>query len=448
MATVTDMTAGRPLTRIFRFALPLILTNLGQQFYMIADAAIVGRGVGVDALAAVGATDWIWWLILWAVMGMTQGFSTYVSRYFGEGNRERMSRTVAASVTLTAALGIALTVAGILLARPLLILLNTPENIFAGAHTYLVTMSAGTLVVAAYNMAGSILRALGDGRTPFLAMVVAAVLNIGLDLLFVLGFGWGIFGAALASVLAQLVAFFLCFFAILRLGCIRITRDMWRPDRRLALPMLALGLPLAMQSVVISLGGIILQSSVNLEGSAFIAGYTATNKVYGLLECSAISLGLAASTFLSQNFGARRFIRFRQGMRAAVILSVLASLVVAVVAFLLRRPLIGLFLDTGVSEGAEALAVGVRYLTVLTLLLFILYLLHIFRNALLSLGNSFYSMISGIAELAARALMAKAAVRVLGQDALFLAEPIAWAVALAVVMIPYFVYRRTRLREE
>ena len=446
MAAVTDMTAGKPMRQILRFALPLILTNLGQQLYMIVDAAIVGRGVGVDALAAVGATDWIWWLILWAVMGMTQGFSTYVSRFFGEKNEDGMNRAVAVSVTLTAALGVLLTVAGILLARPLLTLLNTPDDIFAGAHTYLVTMSAGTLVVAAYNMAASILRAVGDGRTPFLAMAVAAVLNIGLDLVFVLGFGWGIFGAALASVLAQLAAFALCLAAILRLGCIRIKRSMWHLDRRLALPMLALGLPLAMQSVVISLGGIILQSSVNLEGSAFIAGYTATNKVYGLLECSAISLGLAAATFLSQNFGAGLYVRFRQGLRAASLLATVTSLIVAGATFLCRRGLIGLFLDKGEAEGAEALAVGVRYLTVLILLLFILYLLHIFRNALLSLGNSFFSMLSGIAELFARALMAKLAFRALGQDALFFAEPLAWGVALIVVLIPYLVYRHTRLR--
>ena len=446
MAAVTDMTEGRPLTKIIRFALPLILTNLGQQLYMIADAAIVGRGVGVQALAAVGATDWIWWLILWAVMGMTQGFSTYVSRYFGERNGEKMNKTVATSVILTAALGVLLTVGGILLARPLLLLLNTPENILDGAHTYLVTMSAGTLVVAAYNMAASILRAVGDGRTPFLAMVAAALLNIGLDLLFVLVFGWGIFGAALASVLAQLAAFLLCLFAILRLDCIRLSRASFRLERPLALSMLGLGLPLALQSVVISLGGIVLQSSVNLEGSAFIAGYTATNKLYGLLECSAISLGLAASTFLSQNFGARLFDRFRRGMRASLLLAVLASFAVAGVAFLLRYPLIGLFLDAGEEGSAEALAVGVRYLSVLVVLLFILYLLHIFRNALLSLGNSFFSMLSGGAELLARVLMAKLAVRSLGQTALFLAEPIAWAAALAVLVIPYLIYRRTRLQ--
>lgn len=447
MANVTDMTVGRPMGKILRFALPLILTNLGQQLYMIADAAIVGRGVGVTALAAVGATDWIWWLILWAVMGMTQGFSTYVSRYFGERNREGMGKTVAMSILLTAVLGILLTVAGILLARPLLTLLNTPAAIFAGAHTYLVTMSAGTLVVAAYNMAASILRAVGDGRTPFLAMIAAAVLNIGLDLLFVLAFGWGIFGAALASVLAQLAAFLLCLVALLRAGCIHLPRATWHIDRRLVRGMLGLGLPLAMQSVVISLGGIVLQSSVNLEGSAFIAGYTATNKVYGLLECSAISLGLAASTFLSQNFGAGLFSRFRRGLSVAALLSVLTSLIVAGVTFLFRRGLIGLFLEAGEEGSAEALAVGVRYLTVLIALLFILYLLHIFRNALLSLGNSFFSMLSGIAELFARVLMAKLAVNALGQDALFLAEPLAWGVALIVVLIPYLVYRHTRLQK-
>ena len=289
---------------LLSFSLPLIITNIGQQLYMIADASIVGRGVGVKALAAVGATDWSYWLILWTVTGLTQGFSTFVSRYFGEKNYKDVNKVIAMSTVLCIVIGAFMTVLGLVAARPLLELLNTPDDIIGGATTYLITMVAGTLIVTAYNMASAILRAFGDGKTPMIAMVIAAVLNIGLDILFVFAFRWGIFGAALASVISQLVSFGFCFVRIRSIDCVHMDRSVWKIDWKMVRDMLAFGLPLAFEHIIIAVGGILLQSAVNLQGSIFIAGYTATNKVYGLLECSAISVGLASSTFLAQNYGA------------------------------------------------------------------------------------------------------------------------------------------------
>ena len=172
MSKTVDMTGGNPTKHILTFALPLIVTNIGQQLYMIADAAIVGRGVGVQALAAVGATDWCYWLVMWTVTVLTQGFSTFVSRYFGEKNYPTMNKTIAMSVVLCAGMALVLTVGGLAASKPLLRLLNTPEDIFDGAALYLMTMISGTVIVTAYNMSASILRALGDGRTPMIAMVI------------------------------------------------------------------------------------------------------------------------------------------------------------------------------------------------------------------------------------------------------------------------------------
>ena len=217
MNKATDMTVGNPAKHIITFAIPLILTNFGQQLYMIADAAIVGRGVGVKALAAVGSTDWCYWMILWTVSGLTQGFSTFVSRYFGEKKYKNMNKVIAMSALLCVAIGVILTTVGLFAARPLLMLLNTPRDILDDSTIYLMTMIAGTLIVTAYNMAGSILRAFGDGKTPLYAMVIAASLNIGLDCVFVFLFQWGIFGAAMASVLAQLISFLFCFLKIRRI---------------------------------------------------------------------------------------------------------------------------------------------------------------------------------------------------------------------------------------
>ena len=442
MKRTTDMTVGSPTKHLLVFALPLIVTNLGQQLYMIVDAAIVGRGVGVKALAAVGATDWIYWLILWTVTGMTQGVSTFVSRYFGDKNYRDMNKSIAMCTILCGAVGGVLTLAGLFAAKPLLLLLNTPDDILDGAITYLLTMIAGTLVVAAYNMAASVLRALGDGKTPLIAMGIAALLNVGLDLLFVLVFHMGIFGAALASVLSQLVSFVYCLVQVRRIDCVKLDRETWRMDWKMMKSLFAFGMPLALEFIVISLGGIVLQSAINLQGSTFIAGYTATNKVYGLLESSALSLGVAASTFLAQNYGARKYDRVKRGVWTSTVIVLLMSVVVSVVMYLVRNPFMKLFMDSAEEGGPEAHAIAVYYLTILCVTLSILYLLHIFRNTLQAIGVSVWSMLSGVAEFVARVIMSKWVIDLMGSDALFVAEPVAWLAALLFVLIPYFFYRK------
>ena len=441
MNKATDMTVGNPAKHIITFAIPLILTNFGQQLYMIADAAIVGRGVGVKALAAVGSTDWCYWMILWTVSGLTQGFSTFVSRYFGEKKYKNMNKVIAMSALLCVIIGVILTTTGLFAARPLLMLLNTPRDILDDSTIYLMTMIAGTLIVTAYNMAGSILRAFGDGKTPLYAMVIAASLNIGLDCVFVFLFQWGIFGAAMASVLAQLISFLFCFLKIRRIEYVHIEGTMWVPDWKLVKELILFGISIAIQNIIIAFGGILLQSSVNLQGSIFVAGYTATNKVYGLLECSATALGVACCTFFAQNYGAGKFDRLNQGMRITLKIVVAMALTVMSIVLISRRYLLQLFLNTSEAGGPEALETGIRYLTIMIVFLVILYLIHIFRNVLQAMENSFWSMVSGFAELICRVFMAKVAIHWIGSDALFISEPVAWTGALLCVMLPYFYYK-------
>ncbi|MBQ2720147.1 MAG: MATE family efflux transporter [Clostridia bacterium] len=448
MSRTIDMTVGSPTKHILKFAFPLIATNLGQQLYTIVDAAIVGRGVGVKALAAVGSADWCCWLILWTVSTLTQGFSTFVSRYFGDKNYKAMNKVIAMSTLLSIVIGIFLTVGGLVAAKPILLLLKTPEDIFDGANTYLTTIIAGTLIVTAYNLTASILRAFGDGRSPLIAMLIAALLNIGLDMIFVFVFDMGIFGAALASVIAQLVSFLYCLFKISKIEYIKLERDMFRPDFRLIKDLLAFGLPLALETIVISLGGIILQSSINAQGSIFIAGYTATNKVYGLLESSAIALGLSCSTFLAQNYGAGNFARVKKGVKTSLVIVLLMSVAVTVLTLLGRKWLLLLFLDITEQGGPEALEIAIHYITILAFCLSILYLLHIFRNALQAMEISIWSMISGLLEFAARVIMSKVVIHYIGTDALFISEPVAWFGALVSVMLPYLYYRKKLLNEK
>ncbi len=447
MKRVTNMTEGSIPRLVMAFALPLILTNIGQQLYMIVDASIVGRGVGVQALASVGSTDWCYWLILWSVTNLTQAFATFVARAFGKGDYRQMNKVIAMSVLLCASIGAILTVAGILTARPLLTLLRTPSDIIDGATVYLITMIAGTLVVTAYNMAAAILRAFGNGRSPLVAMIIAALLNIGLDLLFVLAFHWGIFGAAIASVSAQAVSFFYCLTQIRKIDHVKLDRAAWTPDFKLMGELLRFGVPIALQYVVIAVSGIVLQSTVNAQGSTFVAGFTATNKLYGLLESTAISVGLAFATFFSQNYGAGNARRFREGVKVGFGMCVGMALMVMAVVIPLSGTLLQLFLDVRKAGGMEALSIAKHYLHIMTVCLLILYPIHIYRNALQAMGNSVWPMLSGFSESAARILMAKVVVLWLGIEALYFAEPVAWLGALMVTVLPYYHYQEKLLKE-
>ena len=440
-----NMTTGSPAKHILSFAVPLILTNVGQQFYMIADASIVGRGVGVRAFAAVGATDWCYWLILWTVGGLTQGFSTFVARAFGKKNYQEMSRVIALSAVLCAVIGSILTLLGVVCAEPLLRLLNTPDDILSGATGYLTTMVAGTLIVMGYNMTAAILRSLGDGKTPLTAMLIAALLNIALDCLFVFVFRWGIIGAAAASLIAQLTSFVYCAVAIYKIEYIHLDRQAWVLDGNRIKDMLLFGLPIALQYVVITGGGMILQSSVNLQGSLFIAGYTATNKLYSFLQCFAMSFGVSACTFLSQNFGAKLYDRVKQGVVDSVKIVSLTALIITGIALLTRWQILRVFIDVNEAGGGEALEIAVRYLTIMAPCFIIVHLLHVFRNVLQAIGVAVWALASGVAEFIARVLMSQIVIHWIGTDALFIAEPASWLGAKLCVSLPYFYYQKRYL---
>lgn len=437
-----NMTTGSPAKHILKFAVPLILTNVGQQFYMIADAAIVGRGVGVKAFAAVGATDWCYWLILWTVGGLTQAFSTFVARAFGEGNYREMNRNIALSAVLCTVIGGMLTILGIFAAKPLLQLLNTPEDVLTDSSAYLTTMVVGTLIVMGYNMTAAILRSLGDGKTPLTAMIIAALLNVALDCLFVFEFQWGIIGAAAASLIAQLISFFYCAVAISKIPYIRFDRQVWKLDGKRIKNMLLFGLPIALQYVVITAGGMILQSSINLQGSLFIAGYTATNKLYSFLQCFAMSFGVSTCTFLAQNYGAGLYDRVKQGVADSVKIVSVTAIVITGAALLTRWQILQVFLDVNEAGGWDALEIAVRYLTLMAPCFIIVHILHVFRNVLQAMGVAVWSLASGFAEFAARVFMSRIAISWIGTDALFIAEPASWLGAMLCVFLPYFYYRK------
>ena len=446
MSRMKNMTEGSPAKLILSFSLPLMAANLGQQLYMIVDTMIVGKGVGVEALASVGATDWSYWLALWDIQAMTQGFAISISQHFGEGNQNRIKKTVAMSIWLCLGIGVVLTVSGLVFARFLLRILQTPDPIFQGALSYLMILYAGILVVMAYNMAAAILRSLGDGKTPLIAIVIAAITNILLDLLFVLVFRWGVAGAAFATVLAQLLAFIYCLLVMRKIDLLKMERKDWKPESSIIKRQCGLGIPLALQHVLIAIGGMILQSSINRHGFVFIAGFTATNKIYGLLESSAISLGYAVTTYTAQNYGAGRYDRIRNGLKSSVLIAAAMSVCVSAAMIAGGRAVLGLFIDSTSSSAAEVLEISYHYLFIMSCLLSSLYLLYAFRNTLQGLGNTVAPFLSGVMEFFARVSVAVYFSRLWGTEAIFFAEPCAWAAA-TLVLVTVCVRQVGKLRE-
>lgn len=446
MSRMKNMTEGSPAKLILSFSLPLMAANLGQQLYMIVDTMIVGKGVGVEALASVGATDWSYWLALWVIQAITQGFAISISQHFGEGNQSRIKKTVAMSIWLCLGIGVVLTVSGLVFARFLLRILQTPDPIFQGALSYLMILYAGILVVMAYNMAAAILRSLGDGKTPLIAIVIAAITNILLDLLFVLVFRWGVAGAAFATVLAQLLAFIYCLLVMRKIDLLKMERKDWKPESSIIKRQCGLGIPLALQHVLIAIGGMILQSSINRHGFVFIAGFTATNKIYGLLESSAISLGYAVTTYTAQNYGAGRYDRIRNGLKSSVLIAAAMSVCVSAAMIAGGRAVLGLFIDSTSSSAAEVLEISYHYLFIMSCLLSSLYLLYAFRNTLQGLGNTVAPFLSGVMEFFARVSVAVYFSRLWGTEAIFFAEPCAWAAA-TLVLVTICVRQVGKLRE-
>ena len=435
-ARIQNMTEGKPLKLILAFSLPLMIGNVFQQLYTVVDTMVVGQALGVGALAALGAADWLNWMILGTIQGFTQGFSIKMSHEFGAGDYKRLRKTVANSLLLALVTSVVLLLFSQFFARPILELLQTPDLIIEDSLSYLRIMFAGIPVVMAYNILASILRALGDGKTPLYAMVVAAVINVILDLIFVLGFHWGIMGAAGATVIAQLCSGLFCLFAILRVEVLAFSKEDFRMDSSLCMYLMKLGLPM---------GGMIVQFVVNGFGVLFIAGFTATNKLYGILEVAATSYGYAMVTYVGQNLGAKKIDRISKGMRSALIVAMVTSAVIAAAMLLFGKAILGCFISGAPEDVTATLGIAYHYLAIMSVFLPILYVLHVTRSALQGMGDTILPMASGIAEFIMRTGSAILLPLLLGEEGIFYAEILAWAGADVILVTSYY-FRMKKLR--
>lgn len=434
---IKDMTKGNELKLIFLFSLPLMLGNIFQQLYTVCDTIIVSRHLGVLALGAIGCSDWLTWMGISVVTGFAQGFSIPIAHAFGTHDKSQVQNCIS-SLALNA---IVSTVILLMILFPfldkILVLLKTPSSVFSMALTYTRVIYLGLFATMFYNVLASILRAFGNAKTPLHAMMIASLCNVILDILFVMVFEWGIIGAGLATILAQVIAGCFCLYHVLKLK--EYMPHALCKDLSYYKNQYRLGIPMALQNVLIAIGGMVLTSAVNRYGTNFLAGFTAMNKLYGVLEISAVSYGYAMVTYTGQNYGAKRFDRISSGVKKVVLLSLVTSIFISVVLWFGGPFFLSCFIS---SDASKAMHYGLTFLRWLTLCLPILYLLHMYRSTIQGLSNGIIPMVSGLFELLMRILGALVLPIFFGKEGLYPVEVLAWIGAVIILIPSYYWMKR------
>ena len=445
-AKVRDMTKGNPGRLILMFAVPLMIGNVFQQLYTMVDTVVVGQVAGVQALAALGAVEWIMWMVLGVSSGITQGFAILMAQDYGARKWKQLKKTVAHSYVLTTITAVLLFLTSQIFAHWILSFLNTPDNIIGMSLLYLRIVFCGIPVVAAYNVFAGVLRSLGNSRTPLVAMVIAAGINIILDLVFVAGLHMGVAGAALATVIAQCFSALYCFIIVRKIEIVHITREDFRAVPGLNRKLLSLGTPILFQDVIISVGGLAVQFVVNGYGFLFVAGFTATNKLYGILEMAAISYGYAIVTYVGQNLGAGQISRIKKGVHISGFLAFLTSAFISVMMFIFGKHILRMFISGDPAQTEQVLGIAWHYLSIMASVLCILYFLYVYRSALQGLGDTMIPMLSGVVEFFIRVGVALLLPKVMGQNGIFYAEITAWTGAAVLLAVSYYI-RIRKFRE-
>jgi putative MATE family efflux protein len=438
-----DMTSGSPAKIIWSFTLPIFIGNIFQQFYAMVDTVIVGKFVGTKALAAVGATGTICFLILGFLMGMSAGFTVLTSQRFGAGDMAGMRKTVGSAAVLSAIVSVILTVVSMVFMKPLLVLMNTPEDIFKDAYSYIMIICAGIFAQVLYNLLAGILRALGNSKTPLYFLLFSAILNIILDLVLIIVFHMGAAGAAYATVIAQGVSGILCLIYIIRyVPILKLEKSDFQLDPYLVRNQLAIGFPMALQYSITAIGTMMVQSALNVLGSLHVAAFTTASKVEQMLSQMYVALGTTMATYAAQNVGAGKFKRIRQGFKSATIISVTYALICGVLTFFWGSHLTGLF----VSDNLDAVVGLVDiYLKCASLFFIPLAIVNVFRNGIQGMGYGMMPMMGGVAELVGRIAVAVPASRMKSYLGICLASPVAWVLAGGLFLIMYwFILKRNK----
>lgn len=432
---VFSMTEGSPSRLLLKFTIPMLIGNLFQQFYNMVDSIVVGRFVGSNALAAVGATGSLNFLFFAMSFGIAAGVGVVVSQYFGADRMDMVEKSIINGLYLLVTVSVLMGLIGIVTARWVLILLDTPEIILEDAVIYMRVSCAGILAIAAYNGVASVLRALGDSKTPLYFMVIACFINVGLDLLFVVVFHWSVFGVALATVIAQLTAAVGAFaYALYKIPYFHIKKEN-RPVRKdIISRCFTLGLPIALQNALIAFSCIFLQKVVNGFGENVVAANTALGRIEQLVQQPYSSLGAAITTYTGQNIGAGKIDRVKQGYRAAVRSVIIFSIVMLIPCQFLGGQIVGVFVTD-----PEVIAIGAKGLSITSWFYFFLGMIYVARSVLNGAGDAAFAMVNGLMEVVGRVGFAVPLTKIpfIGVWGIFLTTGLTWALTGIVTMIRY-----------
>ena len=437
-----DLTEGKPLKLILSFAAPLLFGVLFQQFYSFVDTAIVGRYLGAEKLAAVGSTGSVNFLVIGLCLGLCSGFAIPIAQAFGAKDWNKVRRTVWHAAVLSAGLSVVFGLAATLLCKPLLRLMNTPAEILDSAAAYIRIIFAAIPCCVIYNMAGGILRSLGDSKTPVIFLVIASLINIVLDLFLIIVCGMDVTGAAIATAVSQLISGLGCVAVILRrFPDLKPSRE----DRKLSLPlsrhMLGVGLPMGIQFSITAIGSVMVQWAVNGLGVDAVAAISAAVKLHMFFACVFDALASTMATFAGQNIGARKLDRVRQGLRAAAVIGGIYSVIALAVMTLFGDRLLTLFVDG--SENAAVIELGYQYLKITASFYILLLFVNIFRLCIQGMGFTLVAMFAGLFEMLARTAVALLAVPAFGFTGACFANPAAWVLADMFLIPCYFHLIRT-----
>lgn len=431
-----DMTQGPPLKLILAFFVPLMLGMLFQQFYSMMDTIIVGKFLGVQALAAVGSTGSINFMVIGFCMGICNGFAIPVAQQFGAKNYHCLRKYVANGVWLAIGFAAAMTMAVCLLCKNILLWMQTPQDILQGAYDYIIVIFLGIPVIYLYNLLSGVIRSLGDSKSPLMFLIISSLLNIGLDLALILIFRMGIAGAAWATVISQGISGVLCLIYMRKkYDVLKISKEEWKVDKECIKKLCNMGIPMGLQYSITAIGSVILQTSVNTLGSMAVAAVTAANKVGMFFCCPLDAMGSTMSTYSGQNLGAGELKRVTKGVLSCCVLGLVYAVLAFVVLFFFGRSISLLFLDANETDILDNVRL---YLLVGSSFYFPLALVNILRFTIQGLGFSRLAILAGVCEMAARAVVGTFVVPVAGFLGACFASPVAWICA-DLFLIPAFV---------
>lgn len=430
------MTSGSPAKMIFHFTLPIFIGNVFQQFYSMADTVIVGKFIGTKALAAVGSTGTIMFLINGFVLGMTAGFTVLTAQKFGAGDMKAMRQTVGSAALLGIIMSVILTAVGMLGMRPLLTFMQTPDDIFRDAYAYIMVICAGIGAQMLYNLLSSVLRALGNSKVPLYFLILAALLNIVLDMVFIIVFHMGAAGAAWATIVSQGISGLLCLVYIIKaVPVLHLQKEDWKPNLHLLKIQLSVGLPMALQYSITAIGTMMVQTALNLLGSTQVAAFTAASKIEQVVTQAYVAMGTTMATYCAQNMGAGKIRRIRQGFKAITIMGIIYSVVVAAVIMTVGKYMTYLFLSGDLTEIMQSVDI---YLKCVGAFFIPLTVVNVYRNGIQGMGYGLLPMMAGVAELIGRGVVAVLATRQKSYVGVCMASPAAWVLAGGLLLIMYY----------